>query len=128
MKHFLPLFVVCAVLLPAVSFADDLPKPDVIRGYGTAQGEQAILYSNAFENRNLPGMKLMNGFKIVPSEGANGTSALKISAKKPNKKDLYCILELPDIPVGTKMIVSFDVRGEDIQLNGKQLYKATGVW
>lgn len=124
MKHFLPLFVVCAVLLPAVSFADDLPKPEIIRGYGTSQGEQAILYSNAFENRNLPGMKLMNGFKIVPSEGANGTSALKISAKKNNKKDLYCILELPDIPVGTKMIVSFDVRGEDIQLNGKQPSKS----
>ena len=87
MKHFLPLFVVCAVLLPAVSFAEDLPKPEIIRGYGTSQGEQAILYSNAFENRNLPGMKLMNGFKIVPSEGANGTRALKISAKKNNKKE-----------------------------------------
>ena len=80
------LFFICAVLLSAVSFADDLPKPDVIRGYGTAQGEQAILYSNAFENRNIPGMKLMNGFKIVPGEGSNGTSALKISAKNPNKK------------------------------------------
>ena len=117
-------FFICAVLLSAVSFADDLPKPEVIRGYGLAKGEQAIIYSNAFENRNLPGMKLLNGFKIVSPEGANGTSALKISAKNPNRKDLFCIMELPDIPVGVKAVVSFDVRGEDILFNGKQPPKA----
>ncbi|MBR4666252.1 MAG: hypothetical protein IKO93_20465 [Lentisphaeria bacterium] len=114
------LFFICAALLSAVSFADDLPKPEIIRGYGLAQGGQAILYSNAFENRNLPGMKLWHGFRIVPAEGVNGTSALKISAKNPNQKDLFCILELPDIPTGTKAIVSFDVRSEDILFKGKQ--------
>ena len=118
------LFFIYGILLAAVSFASELPKPDVIRGYASVQGEQSLFYSNAFENRKLPGMKLWHGFRIVPREGVNGTSALKISAKAPNRKDLFCILELPDIPVGTKAIVSFDVRGEDILFNGKQPPKA----
>ena len=93
-------------------------SPEDIRNMPVHGNEQTLLYGNPCEDPAFPGMRLMNGFKVVSGEGMNGTSALKVSRSLPLKQDQYMTLDLPEIPGGTKCVLKFQVRGKDVNFPG----------
>jgi hypothetical protein len=120
MKKFLTLLLFGLMTLPVLSAV----TVDEIKQYKSASDK--IIFSQNFDGikkwRRLPGNTL------VPAEGANGTTGLKVDRSKKTPFRVSYSAALPKLVPGSRYEVSFMVKSKDVtRVSGKYRLTVGGI-